>query len=139
MTLVPPVSTRVMNLATLLTQAARREALTTLSTSIEEKQQYAGQAKIAAAALESAQAQLRHPEDAVTALVVEQIAGLAAELLEPLPHAVHVRPGAPQRLERDGHRQQDRGPGGQPTHRGDDGPLVRGHPATPASTHGRRL
>lgn len=40
-------------------QSARRQALTTVSTSIEEKQQYAGQAKIAAAALESAQAQLR--------------------------------------------------------------------------------
>ena len=40
-------------------QSARRQALTTVSTSIEEKQQYAGTAKIAAAALESAQAQLR--------------------------------------------------------------------------------
>lgn len=40
-------------------QSARRQALTTVSTSVEEKQQYAGQAKIAAAALESAQAQLR--------------------------------------------------------------------------------
>ncbi|KQP52257.1 efflux RND transporter periplasmic adaptor subunit [Methylobacterium sp. Leaf106] len=40
------------------TQAARREALTTLSTSVEEKQQYAGTAKIAEAALASAKAQL---------------------------------------------------------------------------------
>ena len=40
------------------TQAARREALTTLSTSVEEKQQFAGTAKIAEAALESAKAQL---------------------------------------------------------------------------------
>ena len=40
-------------------QSARRQALTTVSTSVEEKQQYAGQAKIAEAALESAQAQLR--------------------------------------------------------------------------------
>ncbi|GJE16471.1 biotin/lipoyl-binding protein [Methylobacterium marchantiae] len=40
------------------TQAARREALTTLSTSVEEKQQYAGTAKIAEAALASARAQL---------------------------------------------------------------------------------
>ncbi|MHB2206723.1 efflux RND transporter periplasmic adaptor subunit [Methylobacterium sp. CM6257] len=40
-------------------QSARRQELTTVSTSIEEKQQFAGTAKIAAAALESAQAQLR--------------------------------------------------------------------------------
>lgn len=40
------------------TQAARREALTTLSTSVEEKQQYAGTARIAEAAVASAKAQL---------------------------------------------------------------------------------
>ena len=40
-------------------QSARRQALTTVSTSIEEKQQFAGTAKIAEAALEIAQAQLR--------------------------------------------------------------------------------
>ncbi|MET0429832.1 MAG: HlyD family secretion protein [Microvirga sp.] len=40
-------------------QSARRQALTTVSTSVEEKQQFAGTAKIAEAALESAQAQLR--------------------------------------------------------------------------------
>ncbi|MDP4003101.1 HlyD family secretion protein [Methylobacterium sp. NEAU K] len=40
-------------------QSARRQALTTVSTSVEEKQQYAGTAKIAEAALESARAQLR--------------------------------------------------------------------------------
>ncbi|WP_336489074.1 HlyD family secretion protein [Methylobacterium nigriterrae] len=40
------------------TQAARREALTTLSTSVEERQQYEGTAKIAEAALQSAKAQL---------------------------------------------------------------------------------
>ncbi|WP_457106388.1 biotin/lipoyl-binding protein [Methylobacterium sp. P5_C11] len=40
-------------------QSARRQALTTVSTSIEEKQQFAGTAKIAEAALEGAQAQLR--------------------------------------------------------------------------------
>jgi RND family efflux transporter MFP subunit len=40
-------------------QSARRQALTTVSTSVEEKQQYAGAAKIAEAAVESAQAQLR--------------------------------------------------------------------------------
>jgi RND family efflux transporter MFP subunit len=40
-------------------QSARRQALTTVSTSVEEKQQYAGTAKIAEASLESAQAQLR--------------------------------------------------------------------------------
>ncbi|MEA1833837.1 HlyD family secretion protein [Methylobacterium durans] len=40
------------------TQAQRREQLTTLSTSVEEKQQYEGTAKIAEAALDSAKAQL---------------------------------------------------------------------------------
>ncbi|SFM39849.1 efflux RND transporter periplasmic adaptor subunit [Methylobacterium pseudosasicola] len=40
-------------------QSARRQALTTVSTSVEEKQQFAGTAKIAEASLESAQAQLR--------------------------------------------------------------------------------
>ena len=40
-------------------QSARRQALTTVSTSIEEKQQFAGTAKIAEAALDSARAQLR--------------------------------------------------------------------------------
>ena len=40
-------------------QSARRQALTTVSTSVEEKQQFAGAAKIAEATLESAQAQLR--------------------------------------------------------------------------------
>ncbi|WP_019903938.1 efflux RND transporter periplasmic adaptor subunit [Methylobacterium sp. 77] len=44
------------------TQAARREALTTLSTSVEEKQQYAGTAKIAEAALASAKAQLNQAQ-----------------------------------------------------------------------------
>ena len=39
-------------------QSARREALSTVSTSIEEKQQFAGTAKIAEAALETAKAQL---------------------------------------------------------------------------------
>ena len=39
-------------------QAARRAALSTVSTSVEEKQQYAGTAKIAEAALDSAKAQL---------------------------------------------------------------------------------
>jgi len=39
-------------------QSARRQALSTVSTSVEEKQQYAGTAKIAEAALASAQAQL---------------------------------------------------------------------------------
>ncbi|MET0257112.1 MAG: efflux RND transporter periplasmic adaptor subunit [Methylobacterium sp.] len=39
-------------------QSARRQALTTVSTSIEEKQQYAGTAKIAEAALDTAKAQL---------------------------------------------------------------------------------
>ncbi|KQT49987.1 hypothetical protein ASG52_07860 [Methylobacterium sp. Leaf456] len=39
-------------------QAARRAALSTVSTSVEEKQQYAGTAKIAEAALDTAKAQL---------------------------------------------------------------------------------
>ncbi|MFD0938727.1 efflux RND transporter periplasmic adaptor subunit, partial [Methylobacterium trifolii] len=39
-------------------QSARRQALTTVSTSVEEKQQYAGTAKIAEAALDTAKAQL---------------------------------------------------------------------------------
>ena len=39
-------------------QSARRQALSTVSTSVEEKQQYAGTAKIAEAALETAKAQL---------------------------------------------------------------------------------
>ncbi|NEU13964.1 HlyD family secretion protein [Methylobacterium sp. BTF04] len=49
---------READLSVKRTQAARREALTTLSTSIEEKQQFAGTAKIAEAALASAKAQL---------------------------------------------------------------------------------
>lgn len=49
---------READLAVKRTQAARREALTTLSTSVEEKQQYAGTAKIAEAALAAAKAQL---------------------------------------------------------------------------------
>ncbi|WP_430913531.1 efflux RND transporter periplasmic adaptor subunit [Methylobacterium sp. sgz302541] len=53
------VKNREADLQVKRTQASRREQLTTLSTSIEEKQQYAGTAKIAEAALESAQAQLR--------------------------------------------------------------------------------
>lgn len=43
-------------------QAARREALTTVSTSIEEKQQYAGVAKQAEAAFATAQAQVAQAE-----------------------------------------------------------------------------
>ena len=39
-------------------QSARRQALSTVSTSVEEKQQFAGTAKIAEAALETAKAQL---------------------------------------------------------------------------------
>jgi RND family efflux transporter MFP subunit len=53
------VKNREADLSVKSAQAARREALTTVSTSVEEKQIYAGNAKIAAAALESAQAQLR--------------------------------------------------------------------------------
>jgi RND family efflux transporter MFP subunit len=52
------VENREADLQVKRTQAARREALTTLSTSVEEKQQFAGTAKIAEAALASAKAQL---------------------------------------------------------------------------------
>jgi RND family efflux transporter MFP subunit len=52
------IENREADLQVKRTQAARREALTTLSTSVEEKQQYAGTAKIAEAALASAKAQL---------------------------------------------------------------------------------
>ncbi len=53
------VKNRQADLSVKSTQAARREALSTVSTSVEEKQIYAGNAKIAEAALDSAQAQLR--------------------------------------------------------------------------------
>ncbi len=53
------VKNREADLSVKSAQAARREALSTVSTSVEEKQIYAGNAKIASAALESAQAQLR--------------------------------------------------------------------------------
>ncbi|RVU17092.1 efflux RND transporter periplasmic adaptor subunit [Methylobacterium oryzihabitans] len=52
------VENRAADLQVKRAQAARREALTTVSTSVEEKQQYAGTAKIAEAAYASAQAQL---------------------------------------------------------------------------------
>ncbi|KQP48858.1 HlyD family secretion protein [Methylobacterium sp. Leaf108] len=52
------VENREADLQVKRTQAARREALTTLSTSVEEKQQYAGTARIAEAALASARAGL---------------------------------------------------------------------------------
>ena len=53
------VKNREADLSVKNAQSARRQALSTVSTSIEEKQQYAGTAKIAEASLESAQAQLR--------------------------------------------------------------------------------
>ena len=53
------VKNREADLQVKQAQAARREQLTTLSTSIEEKQQFAGTARIAEAALESAQARRR--------------------------------------------------------------------------------
>lgn len=52
------VDNREADLGVKRTQAARREALSTLSTSVEEKQQFAGTAKIAEATLASAKAQL---------------------------------------------------------------------------------
>jgi multidrug resistance efflux pump len=56
------VLTREADLAVKRAQNARREALTTLSTSIEEKQQFDGNAKMAEAALASAQAELSQAE-----------------------------------------------------------------------------
>jgi len=56
------VDNREADLQVKRAQAARREALTTLSTSVEEKQQYAGTAKIAEAALAAAKAQLAQAE-----------------------------------------------------------------------------
>ena len=56
------VLTREADLAVKRAQNARREALTTLSTSIEEKQQFDGNAKMAEAALASAQAGLSQAE-----------------------------------------------------------------------------
>jgi RND family efflux transporter MFP subunit len=52
------VKNREADLQVKQAQAARRAALSTVSTSVEEKQQYAGTAKIAEAALDSAKAQL---------------------------------------------------------------------------------
>ncbi|MEH3147430.1 MAG: HlyD family secretion protein [Methylobacterium frigidaeris] len=52
------VENRAADLQVKRAQAARREALTTVSTSVEEKQQYAGTAKVAEAAYAAAQAQL---------------------------------------------------------------------------------
>nr|WP_137827186.1 HlyD family secretion protein [Methylobacterium sp. L1A1] len=52
------VKNREADLQVKQAQAARRAALSTVSTSVEEKQQYAGTAKIAEAALETAQSQL---------------------------------------------------------------------------------
>ncbi len=53
------VKNREADLSVKSAQASRREQLSTVSTSVEEKQIYAGNAKIASAALEGAQAQLR--------------------------------------------------------------------------------
>src|SRR6267142_2507598 len=56
------ILTREADLAVKKAQYARREALTTLSTSIEEKQQFDGNAKMAEAALASAKAGLSQAE-----------------------------------------------------------------------------
>ncbi|GJD49553.1 p-hydroxybenzoic acid efflux pump subunit AaeA [Methylobacterium crusticola] len=56
------VENRAADLQVKRAQAARREALTTISTSIEEKQQFAGTAKQAEAAYASAQAQAAQAE-----------------------------------------------------------------------------
>ena len=52
------IKNREADLSVKQAQAARRAALSTVSTSVEEKQQYAGTAKIAEAALETARSQL---------------------------------------------------------------------------------
>lgn len=52
------IKNREADLSVKQAQAARRAALSTISTSVEEKQQYAGTAKIAEAALETARSQL---------------------------------------------------------------------------------
>lgn len=52
------IKNREADLSVKQAQAARRAALSTVSTSVEEKQQYAGTAKIAEAALETAKSQL---------------------------------------------------------------------------------
>ncbi len=52
------LSNREADLQVKNAQSARRQALTTVSTSVEEKQQFAGTAKIAEAAVETAKAQL---------------------------------------------------------------------------------
>jgi len=56
------VKNREADLSVKSAQAARREALSTVSTSIEEKQIYAGNAKIASAALDSAKSQQRQAQ-----------------------------------------------------------------------------
>ncbi|AWN53415.1 efflux transporter periplasmic adaptor subunit [Methylobacterium sp. 17Sr1-1] len=56
------VENRAADLQVKRAQAARREALTTVSTSIEEKQQFAGTAKQAEAAFAQAQAQVAQAE-----------------------------------------------------------------------------
>jgi RND family efflux transporter MFP subunit len=56
------VKNREADLSVKSAQASRREQLSTVSTSIEEKQIFAGNAKIASAALEGAQAQLRQAQ-----------------------------------------------------------------------------
>ena len=76
------VDNREADLQVKRTQAARREALSTLSTSIEEKQQYAGTAKIAEAALASAKAQLRKAKlDLERAQVRSPVNGRVTNLL----------------------------------------------------------
>jgi len=52
------IKNREADLSVKQAQSARRAALSTVSTSVEEKQQYAGTAKIAEAALETAKSQL---------------------------------------------------------------------------------
>ncbi|CAO4185414.1 HlyD family secretion protein [Methylorubrum aminovorans] len=52
------IKNREADLSVKQAQSARRAALSTVSTSVEEKQQYAGTAKIAEAALETARSQL---------------------------------------------------------------------------------
>ena len=76
------VENRAADLQVKRTQAARRESLTTLSTSVEERQQYAGTAKVAEAAYATAQAQLAQAEVNLRRTVVESpVDGYVTNLL----------------------------------------------------------
>lgn len=76
------VENRAADLQVKRAQAARREALTTVSTSIEEKQQYAGVARQAEAAFASAKAQAAQAEINLTRTAVRSpVNGYVTNLL----------------------------------------------------------